>query len=64
MKLDRNFFKMGSHLESGDNRNFWKDKTIIERLEASFYLNSISYNFDIKNPPKMDKTLFSHRKHL
>jgi hypothetical protein len=32
-------------------------------LEAVFYLNSIAYGYDVNNPPKMDRTVFSTRKH-
>lgn len=64
MKLDRSFFKMGSHSESSDNRSYWSDKSSQERLKAAFYLNSVAYNFDINYPPKMDKTFFASRKQL
>ncbi len=64
MKLDRTSFKMGSHQDSGDNRKFWASQTMEARLKASFYLNSVAYNFDINCPPKMDKTIFKARKNL
>jgi len=38
-------------------------KTGKERLEAANYLNSIAFQYDLKNPPKMDRTAFSMRKH-
>lgn len=62
-KLDRTVFKHQSIEEADKNTNYWLSKTHEERLAASFYLNSIAYNFDINNPPKMDKTVFSMRKH-
>jgi hypothetical protein len=37
-------------------------KTAKERLEDALYLNSVAYNFDINNPPKLDRTAFSMRK--
>ena len=64
MKLDRTYFKMGSHQESGDNRKFWASQTMEARLKAAFYLNSVTYNFDINFPPKMDKTIFKARKNV
>jgi len=38
---------------------YWKKQSIEERFRAAFYLNSIAYNFDLNNPPLMDKTVFS-----
>ena len=64
MKLDRTYFKMGSHKESGDNRKFWASQTMEARLKAAFYLNSVAYSFDINFPPKMDRTIFKARKNL
>jgi len=61
-KLDRTVFKHQSIEEADKNTNYWLSKTLEERLAASFYLNSIAYNFDINNPPKMDRTVFSMRK--
>lgn len=29
-----------------------------ERLKISFFLTSLAYQFDVNDPPKMDKTLF------
>ena len=63
MKLDRNASWAGK-FEDNEQRikDFWQSSTVNERLEASFYLNSIVYNFDINNPPRMDRTVFSMRK--
>lgn len=61
-KLDRTVFKHQSLEETDKNTNYWLSKTPEERLVASFYINSIAYNFDINNPPKMDKTVFIMRK--
>lgn len=63
MKLDRNASWAGKFEENEQRiKDFWQLSTVKERLEASFYLNSIVYNFDINNPPRMDKTVFSMRK--
>jgi hypothetical protein len=53
----------GKH-EDNENRikDFWLSQSPIDRLKAAFYLNSIAYKFDIKNPPKMDKTYSYTRK--
>jgi hypothetical protein len=61
-KFDRTVFKHQSIEEADKNTNYWLSKTAEERLATSFYLNSIAYNFDINNPPRMDRTVFSMRK--
>ena len=63
-KLDRTTGKGQSHEEATANQTaYWKSKTVDERLAAVMYLNSIVYNFDINNPPRLDRTVFSTRKH-
>jgi hypothetical protein len=62
-KLDRTAFRATNHENKGNDFSYWKSKTDAERLAAAFYLNSVAYNFDINNPPRMDKTVFSMRKH-
>jgi hypothetical protein len=62
-KLDRNSFSMHSLEEKTPARAYWVLKTNEERLAAAFYLNSVAYNFDINNPPRLDRTVFSARKH-
>ena len=57
-KLDRTAFKMQSHLQASDKYEYWRKKTINERLSAASYLNSVAYNFPINNPPKLDRTIF------
>ncbi len=42
--------------------HYWKSKTVTERLQAAFYLNSIAYDFNLSSPPKLDRTVFSMRK--
>ena len=62
-RLDRTKFKMQSFEEADHQMEYWQTKTVNERLAAAFYLNSVAYQFDINNPPRMDKTVFSMRKH-
>ena len=64
LEFDRTAFEMRSSEDRKPAIEYWKDKTFEERLAAAFYLNSVAYNFDINNPPEMDKTVFSMRKHL
>jgi hypothetical protein len=62
-RLDRTKFKMQSFKEASHQQEYWRSKTIEERLAAAFYLISVAYRFDIKHPPKLDRTSFSMRKH-
>jgi hypothetical protein len=63
MKLDRNVSWAGKFEDNEERiKEHWHSSTVKERLEAAFYLNSIAYNFDINNPPRMDRTVFSMRK--
>ncbi len=61
-KLDRTAFKYQTINEASHNLKFWQSQTYKKRLQAANYLNSVAYNFDINNPPKMDKTVFKIRK--
>lgn len=61
-KLDRTVFKAMTAKEADDQQRNSSKKTIEDRLEIAYYLNSIAYNFDINNPPRMDKTIFSAEK--
>ena len=60
-KLDRSAFKMQTAVKASNNYCFWKNQSFAQRLEAAFYLNSVAYNFDISNPPGIDKTFFQIR---
>lgn len=61
--LDRTKGRGLSHKEAADQSAYWKSKTVEERFAAALYLNSVAYNFDINNPPRLDKTAFKTRKH-
>ena len=62
-RLDRTKFKMQTAEEAAYHINYWKKKTIAERLQAAYYLISIAYNFNIDLPPRLDRSAFSARKH-
>lgn len=62
-KLDRTAFWAGKHEDNEERiKNFWHDQSASDRLNAACYLNSVAYNYDINNPPKIDRTFFSMRK--
>ena len=58
-KFDRTAFKGQTLREAANHAEYYKKLTWQERLKIAEYLNSIAYNFDINNPPRMDKTKFS-----
>ena len=60
-RLDRTTFKHHTLDEAAYNREYWLKHSYEERLKAAKFLNSMAYNFDINNPPRMDKTYFKIR---
>ena len=60
-RLDRTAFSAQTVEEASNKYGYWKQQSYAERLRASFYLNSVAYNFDINNPPRIDRTAFKTR---
>jgi len=60
-KLDRTLFKHQTLEEAAHHLEYWKTQSYEKRLEAANYLNSVAYNFDVNNPPRVDKTYFKIR---
>ncbi|MFN9803144.1 MAG: hypothetical protein ACK54Y_04905 [Bacteroidota bacterium] len=58
-RLDRTAFKAQTLKEAAQHSDYYKKLTWQERLQIADYLNSVAYNYDLNNPPKMDKTKFS-----
>lgn len=63
-RLDRTQFKMQSFEEADMQYDYWKKQSITERLRAATYLISVAFDFDLNHPPRLDRTIFSMRKHL
>ncbi len=60
-RMDRTVVSKASFLEADDHVTFYNDKTPLERLNyACDIINSI---FDTTPEKKVDKTIFSARKH-
>ena len=60
-RMDRTVVSKSSFLEADDHVTFYNDKTPLERLNyACDIINSI---FDSTPEKKVDKTIFSSRKH-
>lgn len=61
--MDRDFHWVGKFEDNEERlKKYVGQTTLRERLEATFYLNSVAFNFDINNPFRMDRTVFSMRK--
>lgn len=63
MRLDRNSFKSYNFNTQCKDVEQYKNYTLAQRIEVFNYLQSVAYNFELNNYPKMDKTVFSSRKH-
>lgn len=62
-RLDRTAFHMGTHEETERYHTQSGSETPAERLRAAAYLISIAFQYDYYNPPRLDRTAFSARKH-
>jgi hypothetical protein len=61
-RMDKNYFKKQTLQEADHNENYWKDKSVEERLSAAWYLICHAYNISYTDPPRMDKNYFKIRK--
>ena len=62
-RLDRTAFHAGTHEETEAYHRQHQPATMAERLRAAQYLNSVAFNYDLNNPPRLDRTAFSCRAH-
>lgn len=58
-KFDRTAFKASTVEEADEDMRNYKNLSPKQRLKLAGYLISIAYNFNLNDPPKMDKTIFS-----
>ena len=63
LRLDRTAFHAGTHGETERYHARQQPETMAERLRAAAYLNSVAFNYDLNNPPRLDRTVFSARQH-
>lgn len=61
-RFDKTAFKAMTFEEADMANIYGIDTSYGERLRQAWYLISIAYGFDIENPPKLDRTVFSSRK--
>ena len=62
-RLDRTAFHAGTHAETDAYHRAQRPETLAGRLRVAMYLNSVAFNFDPNNPPRMDRTAFVCRAH-
>jgi len=62
LKFDRNAFRIVSFADKGQNIEYWLNKSVYERLCASWYLTCVSYNIPYSSEHKIDRTAFQIRK--
>ena len=58
-RLDRTAFKAQTLKESANHSTFYKSLSWKDRLKVTAYLNSVAYNYNLDNPPHLDRTKFS-----
>jgi hypothetical protein len=61
-RLDRSAFKIQTHEQASNTTEYWLSKSPQERFDAAWYLICAAYNIDVKNPPRLDRKVFSMRK--
>ena len=62
-RLDRTAFHAGTHAQAEAYHREQEPETLAGRLRVAMYLNSVAFNFDLNNPPRLDRTAFSCRAH-
>jgi hypothetical protein len=62
-KLDKTIVSTATFQETENAKKFDAKDSLAERLKQGWYLTCMSYGIDYNNPPKMEKKLFSIRKH-
>jgi hypothetical protein len=62
-RLDKTAFKVQTFKEADNDRAYWLSKTPAERLQAAWYLTCAAYGLDPNKKHRMDKTVYSVKKH-
>ena len=58
-KLDKTAFKAQTIRNASTHSDYYKKMTWQERLSVTAYLNSIAFQYNANNPPKMNRNQFS-----
>ena len=62
-KMDKTLGKGMTHDEAEKRKLFPKETSLKQRLNEVWHLTCMAYGLDPNNPPKLDKTVASSRKH-
>lgn len=62
-RLDKTAVKVQSKEQAANTVAYWRAQPPEERWRAAWYLTCQAYGIDPDHPPRLDKTLFSIRKH-
>lgn len=62
-KMDKTVGKATTHKENEKAKLFATATPLSQRLSEAWYLTCMAYGIDYKNPPRMNKAVFSMRKH-
>ncbi|HMO39041.1 MAG TPA: hypothetical protein PKC76_18665 [Saprospiraceae bacterium] len=62
-RLDRTAFSIQTFAEAARQRACWLTRSPRERLAAAWYLICSAYNLDRSKRHRLDRTVFSMRKH-
>lgn len=62
-RLDKSYFKAQTFEQADNNTIYWLQKSISERLQASWYLTCCAYGYSRQDQPRMEKNIFSMRGH-
>lgn len=60
--LDRTTFHTSKIFEQRKDSAPYKNVSVFEKQGAFAYLQSVAFNYPLRQTPKMDKTVFSTRK--
>lgn len=63
-RLDRTAHYAGTHEENAHYHAAQQPATMVERLRAAAYPNSVAYGYDLDNPPRFDRTAFAALQHI
>ncbi len=62
-RLYKSAFKKQNFEEAGNTREYWMKQPAAKRFRAAWHLTCAACGIDPENTPKMDKTVFSKRRH-
>ena len=62
LKFDKTSFRIVSITEKGQNVEYWLNKSVYERLCASWFLTCASYTLPYSAEHKVDRSVFRMRK--